>query len=295
MISRRWLFHTLAVCTIALAISTPLWAEQPLKVVASFSILGDMVQQVGGDQIKVTTLVGADADGHVYQPTPADARTVARADLLVVNGLSFEGWIDRLIQASGYKGSVITATDGIQPQKMQVHDTDPHAWQNLSNARIYIRNIVKGLSLADPAGASVYKANAVRYLEKLDAVEAEVVKTISSIPPQRRKVVTLHDAFGYFEAAYGLAFLAPVGISTESEASAADVAKLIRQIRKEQIPAVFIENISDPRLLEQITRETGARIGGVLYSDALSSTDGPASTYLDMFLYNTHTLAEALK
>jgi zinc/manganese transport system substrate-binding protein len=254
-----------------------------------------MVQQVGGDRIKVTTLVGADADGHVYQPTPADARSVARAELLVVNGLGFEGWIERLIQASGYKGPVITATDGIQPREMQAHDIDPHAWQNLSNARIYISNIVKGLSLADPASASVYKANAVRYLEKLDTVEAEVVKTISSIPPQRRKVVTLHDAFGYFEAAYGLAFLAPVGISTESEASAADVAKLIRQIRKEQIPAVFIENISDPRLLEQINRETGARIGGVLYSDALSSTDGPASTYLDMFRYNTHTLAEALK
>ncbi len=294
MIFRCWL-HTIAMYLIALAISTPLWAEQPLKVVASFSILGDMIQQVGGNRIEVTTLVGADADGHVYQPTPADARSVARAELLVVNGLGFEGWIERLIQASGYNGTVITATDGIKLRKMQEADTDPHAWQSLANARIYIRNIVHGLSLADQAGASVYKANAARYLDRLDAVEAEVISTIASIPAHRRKVVTMHDAFGYFETAYGLVFLAPVGLSTESEASAADVASLIRQIHKEQIPAVFIENISDPRLLQQINRETGARIGGVLYSDALSSRDGPASTYLDMFLYNTHTLTKALK
>jgi len=294
MISRRW-FHIIPLCLIALTCSSPLSAEQPLKVVASFSILGDMVQQVGGERIEITTLVGANADGHVYQPTPTDARRVARADLLVINGLGFEGWIERLIQASGYTGQVMTATDGIQALQASEHDTDPHAWQSLANARIYVRNIVKGLSLADQAGASVYQANAARYLEKLDAVEAEVLNSISAIPSQRRKVVTMHDAFGYYEAAYGLAFLAPVGVSSESEASAADVAKLIRQIRKDQIPAVFIENISDPRLLEQINRETGARIGGVLYSDALSSSDGPASTYLDMFRYNTQTLVEALK
>ena len=273
-------------------------ADGPIDVVATFSILGDMVRQVGGDRIHVTTLVGPDADAHVYQPTPADAKAVAKTRLLIVNGLGFEGWIERLIEASGHKGKVVTATAGVEPRRITDNDpgdSDPHAWQSLANARIYIRNIAEGLAAIDPAGAEIYHGNAARYLKEIDAVEAQVREAVASLPVERRKVVTSHDAFGYFSAAYGIEFHAPVGFSTEAEASAGDVAKLIRQINKEKIAAVFVENISDRRLLDQIVRETGARIGGTLYSDALSKADGPADTYLDMMRHNIRVLIAALR
>ena len=294
-------------------------AAEPLDVVASFSILGDMVEQVGGDRIRVVTLVGPDGDAHVYQPTPADARAVAAADLLVVNGLGFEGWLDRLIRAAGYQGAVVIATAGITPMDMDEHDDghahshdhahdhghahrhghdhgdiDPHAWQSVPNARIYVQTITAALVAADPDGADAYRANAERYGAELDAVDQEIRGVVATLPPERRKVITSHDAFNYFGAEYGLAFLSPVGVSTEAEASAADVAALIRRIREEAIPAIFMENISDPRLLEQIQRETDARIGGTLYSDALSGPDGPAGTYLDMMRHNIRTMAGAL-
>ena len=271
--------------------------DAPIDVVATFSILGDMVRQVGGDRVRVTTLVGPDGDAHVYQPTPLDARAVAGARLLVVNGLGFEGWIDRLTEASGYRGCVVTATAGVKPLWMADRDhreVDPHAWQSLANARIYVRNIAAGLAAIDPAGAEFYCSNAARYMEKIDVIEAQVREAIDSLPVERRKVVTSHDAFGYLSAAYGIEFHAPVGFSTEAEASAGDVARLIRQINREEIPAVFVENISDRRLLDQIVRETGARIGGTLYSDALSKVGGPAGTHLGMMLHNIRTLVAAL-
>ncbi|MBT3040230.1 MAG: metal ABC transporter substrate-binding protein [Candidatus Thiodiazotropha sp. (ex Ctena orbiculata)] len=293
-------------------------ADVLINVVASFSILGDMVQQVGGDRVHVTTLVGPGGDAHVYQPTPADARSVAETKLLIVNGLGFEGWMDRLTEASGYKGRVVTATAGIVPLKMEEaekqheaehekdteeygqadHDyggIDPHAWQSLANAQIYVRNIAEGLAAVDPAGAETYRSNAARYLKEIDVVEAQVREAVASLPVERRKVVTSHDAFGYFSAAYGIEFHAPVGVSTEVEASAGDVARLIRQIKKEKILAVFVENISDRRLLDQIIRETGARIGGTLYSDALSKADGPAGSYLGMMRHNIRVLVAAVR
>ncbi|MEW8508878.1 MAG: metal ABC transporter substrate-binding protein [Candidatus Thiodiazotropha sp.] len=293
-------------------------ADVLINVVASFSILSDMVQQVGGDRVHVTTLVGPGGDAHVYQPTPADARSVAETKLLIVNGLGFEGWMDRLTEASGYKGRVVTATAGIVPLKMEEaekqHETehekdteeygqadhdyggiDPHAWQSLANAQIYVRNIAEGLAAVDPAGAETYRSNAVRYLKEIDVVEAQVREAVASLPVERRKVVTSHDAFGYFSAAYGIEFHAPVGVSTEVEASAGDVARLIRQIKKEKILAVFVENISDRRLLDQIILETGARIGGTLYSDALSKADGPAGSYLGMMRHNIRVLVAAVR
>ena len=256
-----------------------------------------MVRQIGGDRVRVTTLVGPDGDAHVYQPTPLDVRAVAGARLLVVNGLGFEGWIDRLTEASGYRGRVVTATAGVKPLWMADRDhreVDPHAWQSLANTRIYVRNIAAGLAAIDPAGAEFYCSNAARYMEKIDVIEAQVREAIDSLPVKRRKVVTSHDAFGYLSAAYGIEFHAPVGFSTEAEASAGDVARLIRQINREKIPAVFVENISDRRLLDQIVRETGARIGGTLYSDALSKVGGPAGTHLGMMLHNIRTLVAAL-
>ena len=298
MISRRSVLSSFfAAGLIALSGSVTVRAEAPIDVVATFSILGDMVRQVGGDRVRITTLVGPDGDAHVYQPTPADARAVAGARLLVINGLGFEGWITRLTEASGYKGRVVTATVGVAPRRMEGYDhgeIDPHAWQSLANARFYVRNIADGLAAIDPAGAEIYRSNAARYTEEINAVEVQVREAVDSLPVERRKVVTSHDAFGYLSVAYGIEFHAPVGFSTEAEPSAGDVARLIRQINKEKIPAVFIDNISDRRLLDQIVRETGAQIGGTLYSDALSKEDGPAGTHLGMMLHNIRTLVAAL-
>ena len=272
-----------------------------LKAVASFSILGDMVRQVGGDRVEVVTLVGPDGDAHVFSPTPADAKMLAGADVFFVNGLGFEGWMERLEKSSGFKGKTIVASEGVKPRTMVEEEggtpetiTDPHAWQDLANGKIYVANIRDGLIAADPDGKAVYEANAAKYLDAI-AKEGEAVKeAIGKLPPERLRIITSHDAFGYFGAAYGLEIIAPEGVSTESEASAQDVAKIIRQIKAEKIPAVFIENITDHRLLDQIARETGAKIGGTLYSDALSGPDGPASTYLDMFRHNVGTLTAAL-
>jgi zinc/manganese transport system substrate-binding protein len=276
-------------------------AADKVKAVASFSILGDMVRQVGGDRIELVTLVGPDGDAHVYEPTPADAKTLAASNILFINGLGFEGWMERLEKSSGFDGKVVVASTGVTPRHMlEAEDgkaeeiTDPHAWQSLANGKIYVANIRDGLIAVDPEGKATYEANAAKYLDAIAKEESVVKETLAKLPEARRKIITSHDAFGYFGAAYGLEVIAPEGVSTESEASAKDVAKIVRQIKKEQIPAVFMENITDHRLLDQIARETGAKIGGTLYTDALSKPDGPAGTYLGMFQHNLETLSEAL-
>ncbi len=284
--------------------AAPALAESDkLRVVATFSILGDFAAQVGGERVAVTTLVKPDADAHGYAPAPSDARTLAAADLVVVNGLGLEGWIDRLIKASGAKAPVVVASKGIKPIEeadahghghAHDHHADPHAWQSIANAKIYVANIRDGLSLRDPAHAAEYAARATAYLGELDALEAEVRATIAKIPPAQRRIITTHDAFGYFTAAYGLTFIAPQGVSTDSEASPRDVARIVRQIRAEKIPAVFLETIADPRLMEQIARESGAAIGGRVYSDALSGPGGPAPTYVAMMRNNLTAFAKAL-
>jgi zinc/manganese transport system substrate-binding protein len=286
---------------VLLGVSTGAHAADKVKAVASFSILGDMVSQVGGDRVEVVTLVGPDGDAHVYEPTPADAKTLAGSQLLLVNGLGFEGWMDRLEKSSGFKGKVVVASTGVTPRTMVEEEggkpemiTDPHAWQNLANGKIYVANIRDALIAADPEGKATYEANAAKYLGEIMQEDDAVRAAIATLPKDRRKIITSHDAFGYFGAAYGLEIIAPEGVSTESEASAQDVAKIIRQIKAENIPAVFIENITDHRLLDQIARETGAKIGGTLYSDALSGPVGPASTYLDMFHHNIGALTAAL-
>ena len=437
-------------------------ADEPIPVVATFSILGDMVSEIGGEHVNVTTLVGPDGDAHVYQPTPKDARSVSEAELMFMNGLEFEGWLERLVKAASFDGSLVVATDGIQAiafddnddhddhddhkdhadnddhgheehghgnhgfewagvfdleagtykwsfakvggdyadpamkmvilkagdieaveeaaeeileaeasttatggDVLTVSDTaytltfdaskdmtifsveiasagqytfftehmpfefeanehffkdlaavdvepiaqepdsghahhhhgafDPHAWQSLTNAAIYIDNITAALAKADPSNAGDYYSNRAKYLSELDALSKDVASMMADIDADKRTVVTPHDAFGYFSVAYDITFEAPQGLSTESEASAADVARLIEQIREQNISAVFIESISDNRLIEQIANETGASVGGTLYSDALSSSDGPASTYLDMFRHNAKTISDALK
>ncbi len=297
MLTRR---HAIAAGALAMLFSAPAYAQDRLKVIASFSILGDFVNNVGGQRLEVATLVGPNGNAHVYAPSPADARKVADAKLVLVNGLGFEGWLDRLVKASGTKAAIVVATKGIKPRERagdHDHDhgrTDPHAWQSVANAKIYVANIRDALIAADPAGKDAYAANATAYLAKLDALEREVRDVIAKIPPDRRRLITSHDAFGYFEAAYGVAFIAPQGVSTEAEASAKDVARIIMQIRRQKISAVFLENVTDPRLVQQIARETGAKVGGTLYSDALTDDTGDATTYIDLIRHNVKQLAAAL-
>ena len=285
---RFWLICMMLAMAIA-----PVRAQQRVNVVASFSILGDLVKNVGGDRVNVTILVGPDGDVHVYTPAPADARKIADAKLLVINGLGLEGWLPRLLQSAGSKAPIVTATKGIAPLKLG-SDADPHAWQSVANAKIYVANISDALVAADPAGAEVLRANAQAYLAKLDALDREVREAVANIPPGRRKVISTHDAFGYLAAAYGIEFIAPLGVSTESEASARDIAGIIREIRTEKIPAVFLENISDPRLIRRIAAETGARVGGTLYSDSLTSEKGDAPTYIELVRHNIKALTGAL-
>jgi len=272
-------------------------AQAKIKVVASFSILGDMVSNVGGNLVDVTTIVGPNADTHVYEPTPNDAKALSAATLFFVNGLGFEGWMDRLVQSTDFKGETTVASAGVKPRKMNEDGqevTDPHAWQNLSNGLVYVNNIADGLCKADPADCETFRRNAATYSAEIKTLDTEVRQQLAMVPEARRKVITSHDAFGYFGAAYGVTFLAPEGISTESEASAADVAKLIQQIRAEGTTALFVENMSDPRLIEQIAKETGVKPGGALYADALSEKGQDAPTYLDMFKHNISLLAPAM-
>jgi zinc/manganese transport system substrate-binding protein len=282
-----------------LSASAPALAQEKLKVLVTFSILGDLVKNVGGDRVEVTTLVGPNSDAHVYSPAPADAKKVAAAKVVITNGLGFEGWMARLVRASGTKASPAVATKGIKPRKQAAHghdhgDTDPHAWQSVANAKIYVANIQAALIAADPAGKAAYEANAKAYLEKLDALDKEVREAVATIPQDRRRIITSHDAFGYFQAAYGIEFVAPQGVSTESEASARDVGRIITQIKRQKIPAVFLENVTDPRLIQRIAAESGARIGGQLYSDALTDEKGAAPTYIDMIRHNVRQLVSAL-
>ena len=285
---RFWLICMMLAMAIA-----PVRGQERINIVASFSILGDLVKNVGGDRVNVTILVGPDGDVHVYTPAPADARKIADAKLLVINGLGLEGWLPRLLQSAGSKAPIVTATKGIAPLKLG-SNADPHAWQSVANAKIYVANISDALVAADPAGAEVLRANAQAYLAKLDALDREVREAVANIPPGRRKVISTHDAFGYLAAAYGIEFIAPLGVSTESEASARDIAGIIREIRTKKIPAVFLENISDPRLIRRIAAETGARVGGTLYSDSLTSEKGDAPTYIELVRHNIKALTGAL-
>jgi zinc/manganese transport system substrate-binding protein len=290
---QRWLTGLMMLVAAPLPAHAQDHPQDHLNVVASFSILGDFVRNVGGDRVTVTTLVGPNGDVHVYTPAPADAKKVADAKLLVVNGLGLEGWLPRLVQSSGSKAVIVTATDGIKPLEVG-SAADPHAWQSVIDARIYVANIRDALVTADPADAAVFRANAAAYLAKLDALDREVRNSVAQIPPARRRVISTHDAFGYFAAAYGIEFIAPLGVSTESEPSARDIARIITQIRTEKIPAVFLENISDVRLIRRISAETGAKIGGTLFSDSLSDEKGDAPTYIELVRHNIKAMTSAL-
>jgi zinc/manganese transport system substrate-binding protein len=265
--------------------------------VASFTILADMVRQVGGADVTVSSLVGPDGDVHVYSPTPGDARELARADLVVVNGLTLEGWMGRLITASQYRGPVVVASAGIRPRRMAGKggdQVDPHAWQDLALGRRYVAAIAAGLERVDPAHAATYRANARAYEARLTALDGWVRSQIAQVPRDRRRVITTHDAFGYFGAAYGVTFLAPEGLSTEAEVGAGDLAHLIRQIRRTGIKALFLENITDPRLIRDLAGEAHTPVGGTLATDALTPPGGIAPTYIAMFRHNVPLLCAAM-
>jgi zinc/manganese transport system substrate-binding protein len=277
----------------------------PIKAVASFSILGDLVKQVGGDRVTVDVLVGPGSDAHVFQPTPSQARLVGQAQVVFSNGLGFEGWMSRLLNTAAYKGRHVVVSQGIKPLKAEGDsrehkgghhhgEADPHAWQSVTNTMAYVGNIAKGLCQADAAGCDSYQRNAASYTAELRALDIDIKAAWATIPPPQRKVITTHDAFGYYAKAYSVQFLAPQGVSTESEASAKGVAQLVRQIKKEQIKALFVESISDPRLIEQIGRETGIKPAGELFSDSLSDASGPASSYVTMLRANTQALTKAI-
>ncbi|MFT8243867.1 metal ABC transporter substrate-binding protein [Roseomonas sp. BN140053] len=272
----------------------------PLAVVASFSILGDLVREVGGDRVTVRTLVGTNGDAHVFQPRPSDAAALREAAVVVRNGLNLEPWLDRLVRSAGTRARMVTATEGVTPRRMEDDghghgSIDPHAWQDLRHGQVFVRNIAAGLAAADPAGAETYARNAEALRGRLAALDGWVREQVASVPDARRKVITSHDAFGYFGAAYGISFIAPQGMNTESEPSAAQVARLIRQVRAQNITAVFIENMTNPALLDRLAREAGVRVRGELFSDALSPPEGPAPTYEAMFRHNLGLLVPAMR
>ncbi|MFY9623384.1 MAG: metal ABC transporter substrate-binding protein [Rhodoplanes sp.] len=279
-------------------------AAEKVKVLASFSIIGDLVRQVGGDHVDVDLLVGPNVDMHHFQPSPADSRKFSETKLVVINGLGLESWADRLVKAAGYRGARLVASKGVKALAGHEHEHghgeghgryDPHAWQDVANVKIYVANIRDALSGVDPANKAAYQQNAENYLKQLDALDRDIRAAWADIPKPRRRVITSHEAFDYYGDAYDVEFLAAQGVSEDAEPSARDIAKLIQQIKKEKITAIFVENISSGRLMDRIAKETGAKIGGELYSDALSPAGGPAATYIDMMRHNTRAITDALR
>jgi zinc/manganese transport system substrate-binding protein len=278
-------------------------AADKLPVTASFSILGDLVRVVGADRVAVTLLVGPNEDAHVFEPKPSDAKNLLQARLLVINGLGFEPWAQKLAKSAGYQGETLIASKGVNARTMpggRGHghadaDVDPHAWQNPINVILYVRNIAAALSQLDPAGAAVFQSQGEAYVKELQALDAWAKDQLASIATDKRKVITSHDAFGYFAAHYQVTFLAPQGVSTDNEPSAKDVAHLIRQIKREKIRAVFVENMSNPKLLAQLSRDTGVTPGPKLYVDALSGPTDAGSSYLKMMRHNVTQLVEGMR
>lgn len=283
---------------VAALLSSPLAMAKTVEAVASFSILGDIVQEVGGEHVKVTALVGPDGDPHSFEPSPKDSKAINASDVVFVSGLGLEGWIDRLVKASGYKGHLVTASEGVNSRKMEEDGkqiTDPHAWNSMANGVIYATNVMNALIKADPEDADYFRQRGTAYIQQLQKLDAWAKTEFNGIPQSKRKVLTSHDAFGYFGQEYHVSFMAPVGFSTEAEASASGVASLIKQIKEEKVKTYFIENQTDPRLVKQIAAASGAQPGGELYPEALSGPQGPATTYVKAFKHNVETIVASMK
>jgi zinc/manganese transport system substrate-binding protein len=288
-----------------LSVALPASAQAPIKAVATFSILGDLLAEVAGDKVELSVVVGPDIDAHAYQPRPTDARALADAKVLVSNGLGFEGWIDRLAKAAPFKGRAIVATAGVATLKAGAdhghshghshgHGPDPHCWQDVQRVRTYVANIAKGLAEADPPNAAHYRERAQAFDRRLVDLDTWVKAEIARVPADKRRAITGHDSFRYFSSAYGVKFQSPRGYNTSSEPSARDVATLIREVREQRIKALFVENMTNPGLIDQIARESGAVVGPRLYTDALSGPDGPAPTYEKMMRHNVTALVAGM-
>lgn len=319
---RAWQLVAAACLALHASATLAVTSEQtitPMPVVASFTVLGDMVAEIGGDYVQLTNIIGLGGDAHAFEPTPEHVRALAQARVLVINGLDFEAWLPRLVAASNFRGLQIVASQGVEPRQLDAesahshHDhahasgagaagaaglhageVDPHAWQSLTNGMTYARNIAAGLSKADPANAATYAARAERYIDEMKKLDIQVRHALGQIPPEKRKVVVPHDSMGYFGREYGIEFIPIAGISSQAEASARNVAAIVDQIRKVGGAAVFLEGTANPKLAEQIARETGATMGGTLYADTLGEPDQPAGTYLGMFKWNAGQLIYAL-
>ncbi|QGY28285.1 metal ABC transporter substrate-binding protein [Pantoea cypripedii] len=277
---------------------SPLALAKTVDAVASFTVLADIVKQVGGEHVNVKSLVGPNGDPHTFEPTPQDSQALAQADVVFVSGLGLEGWMDRLVSASGYKGSLVVASQGINTREM-VDDgktiTDPHAWNSMANGVIYATNVMNALIKADPEDAAAIRKQGENYIQQLQKLDSWAKTSFAAVPQSKRKVLTSHDAFGYFGQRYGVSFLAPVGFSTEAEASASDVASIIKQLKTEHINTYFMENQTDPRLVKQIASATGAKPGGELYPEALSEANGPAASYEAAFKHNVDVMLKSMK
>ncbi|MBA4098078.1 MAG: ABC transporter substrate-binding protein [Rhodospirillum sp.] len=303
-----WVGSILAACII---VSGPALAQDKPVAVATFSILADLTQRVAGDHAQVLTLVGPNGDAHVFEPGPKESAELAGADLLVANGLGFEPWLQRLEDASGFKGKVLVASDAVAPLAVEaehegeaheqeeegdhLEGVDPHAFQDLANAQIYVANIAKGLSEVAPAHAAEFKANADKLIAEIAALDQQLKADFGAIPQEKRRVLTSHDAFHYFGRAYGIEFVSVQGLSTEAEPTADDLVRVVRQARDGHLSAIFLENMSDPRLAETVAQESSVRMGGELYADALSDSSGPAPDYLSLIRYNAKQLLAAMQ
>lgn len=299
------LHKLLAPLAAAIVLASGAAVAEPIPVTASFSILGDLVKVVGGERVNVTNLVGPDEDAHVFEPKPGDAKAILQSKLLVTNGLGFEPWAQKLARSANYKGATVVASKGVKARTLPAEkghhhadghaETDPHAWQDPTNTVLYVRNISAALTQLDPAGADSFKRNTDAYVRELEALDAWAKQQVAALPADKRKVITSHDAFGYFAAHYGLTFIAPQGVSTDAEPSAKDVAGLIRQIRREKIKAVFFENMSSPKLLAQLSKDAGVTLGAELYADALSPAGQPGASYLLMMRHNITQLTAGMQ
>jgi ABC-type Zn uptake system ZnuABC Zn-binding protein ZnuA len=291
-------------------------AGGPLQVVASFSILGDLVRRVGGDAVQVTTLIGPGVDAHTYDPAPADLVVLSEAEIVFENGLGFEPWLDGFYASAQPPGERIVVSEGITPREAGEHqeegdedaaegeaarehgEFDPHVWHDVANAIVMVENIRDALVAADPARAELYEANAAAYIAELEALDAAIREQVATLPEERRKLVTSHDTFGYFADAYGFEVLGTGfgSLSTEvGDPSARDIALLIEAIEAAGVPAIFAENVANPDLMASIAAEAGVALAPSLYTDALGPEGSPGETYVGMMQSNVSTIVEALQ
>jgi ABC-type Zn uptake system ZnuABC Zn-binding protein ZnuA len=285
-----------AITLILLLVIAPNINAQKLKVVSSASIFNDMVKQIAGDLVENKGIVPIGGDPHVYEPTPSDASLVSKADLILINGMTFEGWINEVIDNSGTKGKTILITEGVKPiaSEQYKNSMDPHAWMDASNGLIYIKNIYNALIEADPINKGIYLKNYRAYEEKLRKLDQYIQEQINTIPKQQRILITSHDAFSYYGNKYGLKLNAIMGISTEADAQTSDITRVTSAIKESGVPAIFIESTINPKMIQQIAKDNGVSIGGELFADSIGGEDSEGPTYFDMLKHNTDTIVKAL-